>query len=61
MKGETQPPHHFNRTIPAKTEPGKIENPYSPAAHTKEVPKYTRIGPALHTEETHTHEYVRDP
>jgi hypothetical protein len=61
MKGENHPPHHFNRTVPAKTEPGKIENPYSPATHTNKVPKYTRTGPALHTAETHTHEYVRDP
>jgi hypothetical protein len=54
-------PHLFTRTVPAKNRTSKIENPYRPATHTSKATKYTRTGPALHTAETHTCEYVRDP
>ncbi len=33
------PLHHFNRTVPATTEPERKKNPYSPAVHTTKVPK----------------------
>jgi hypothetical protein len=54
-------PLHFNRAKHAKTEPRKTENPYYTAIHTGKGTKYTRTGPALHTAETHTHGYIRDP
>jgi hypothetical protein len=33
------PPHHFNRTVPATTEPEKGKNLYSPAIRSKKVPE----------------------
>ncbi len=57
----TAPPPPFQSYRTRQNRAKKTENPYSPATHTSKVPTYTRTGPALHTAETHTCEYVRDP
>jgi hypothetical protein len=50
------PPRQFCRAVPATAEPERKENPYSPAAHTTEVPKQNCTGPPLHTEERYARE-----